>query len=440
MINADLCPLKGRSVFCLVLFKIFDVISNFLKNRKKSCISIFCQEVFKMKKSLLTIICIIFICLAAAVYIIISNSSNNITKAQGDPAKDLAKERLLLGDGRDEEAIELLKKVINENPGTPYEAGARFELAGIYGFMKKDGAKMVNEYEKVARDFAGTRYGLRAKAYLINSYYLKEGLLQTWIEKANDLIVENGGVSINKILSSPEMNSDEWWDKIHALNPELRDTFIPDMYREIADTLEDPEINRGDQRIKIIIFIRTYFPKYKGSWEQIDALRQSVVHKWKLYTEESRKCWTKDIAPPEICVISPRENLTTGNRRPKIMVKLSDGDLSQKQVDLSDTVFTLDDQDITTKMKVRIHLNTCGKVKHDLETIWLEYKPDAPLAPGKHTVYIKAMDSKDQASEKTWTFTVKEHSQGNDDKDKDKDKNDDKNDDNDNCKNSDKKN
>ena len=159
--------------------------------------------------------------------------------------------------------------------------------------------------------------------------------------------------------------------------------------------------------LKLAIFVRNKFPKFtlENTMTSI-KFDTGIITQLYFYGVE-------DTLPPEIRGISTHDGLTIGNRQPKIEFELTDGDVTQNQVDLRKLVFTLDGNDLTDDMQVRSHINTSGKYdkkdprKHTFERLRIWYVPPAPLSPGKHTVYIKAVDSADNASEKAWSFTVK---------------------------------
>jgi len=75
-------------------------------------------------------------------------------------------------------------------------------------------------------------------------------------------------------------------------------------------------------------------------------------------------------------------------------------------VDLSKLQFTLDGQDLTDKMKIKSVIDTSAKPGVPFETLDISYTPEQPLAPGPHTVYVKAVDTDDKVRRRTWTFQI----------------------------------
>jgi hypothetical protein len=366
-------------------------------------------------KKLIPIIAII---ISIAILLTISLSNNRPIKAESDPQKDLDNERVLLGDGRVDESIQLLQKVIRENPGSNYEADARFELAGIYGWMKHDGDKMINEYETIIRNFPNTAYEFSAKSYLVFVRYRKKSSFNTWIEQQNNLIVSYGGINVNDILKYSGKYRQDWADKIKSIPVQYRNDVIPDAYNDITDLLEGPELKRKDDALKILMFLRTYFPRSEAVRESIKDIQVSIQDNIDI---NIRVNFPDDTTPPQIRAITPHSGLSIGEDRPKIEIELTDGDISQAQVDLTKTFFTLDGQDLTDIMEVDSNINKCARLGPDFETIRLKYRPEKPLSPGCHTVYVKAVDFQKKVSEKTWTFTVKkQHSCNSEDKKPDK--------------------
>lgn len=346
--------------------------------------------------------------------------------SSSDPETDFNKAKVLLGDGRIDASISLLEKIIQENPGTDIAAECHFELAGIYGFMKRDSAKMLQEYQIVTDEKKGTPYSFEAEAYLVNCRYLNKDTFDEWLKEMNALLIKSGGVSIYDIFKSHNTKSNDyqnecdddrdkcdnisntqqekWWETISSLSPEYRDSVIPAQYARVAGMLNGKDSCGYSNALKLHIFVRTFFPRYKGSGEEIESIKEMIYMEKKLV---NRSHFQPDTKPPVINEITPHENHTIFNKKPKIEVELYDGDISQRQIDLSKVVFTLDGLDITDKMKVESHINTSGKLGIIFEKIRLKYYPPSPLFPGKHTVYIKSSDLKDQATEKDWNFITR---------------------------------
>lgn len=330
-------------------------------------------------KNNIKLIIIVLVSLLCLIYIINSYGTGGKTLAQGNPANDFARVNDLYGDSRVDEAIALLEKIINENPGTRYEALARISLANIYAQAKRDGIKMMEQFEIVARDFKGTSYGMQADMFIIDQKYLKEGSFNTWLSKTNEALVRYGGVDVYEILKSSDDDNyrDSWFEKIKAINPEFREVAFPATYADIAGRLNNVGVERFDDEIKMYHFVRIYFPKYFENWKSINYIYDLLLDKrgikdWNTWNDFVSK-FPDDVMPPTIRPIAPHDGLTIGETMPKLEVELYDGDISQKQVDLFKTEFTLDGQDLTDKMKVRSQINKSMQLGTVFEKIRLEY-------------------------------------------------------------------
>jgi hypothetical protein len=360
------------------------------------------------------------------VIILVSVQLATLTKnafSSQNPEEDYDLAISFLSDGRIDAAITMLEKITLENPGTKIAAACHFELAGIYGFRKGDVNRMLQEYQTVAQEYSGTPMGVEAELYLINCNYLKEGdPFDGWLQKVNELIVKQGGISVYDIMSAHDINKDKWWNKIFALSPESRNSTVPLLYSEVEGRLPHRKKEDAEKSIQVKLFIRTYFPRYKGNYDCITSIRDTL-----LLMHHITDCsyFPHEKFPPSIRLISPEEERCTGGEHCyKIIVELDDGDISQFQIDLSKLVFTMDEEDLIDKMRVSSTINQSCRVctdghghhKHDrcddnddttFEKIRLEYQTSAALTKGSHTIYVKAMDVVNNTTEKNWTFHVR---------------------------------
>lgn len=355
-----------------------------------------------MKSRIVVGVLILIVALVIMAYLCVSKQP---ALSSEDPEKEYKKAVIYVEHGRYDKAIATFKKIIQENPGTDIAAMCHFELAGLYGFRLGDGAKMLQEYQTVASQYNGTKNGYLAESYLIDCQYRKNAAeyFNMWLQKKSDLIVKYGGISVFDILKSNEVNNHEWQDKMQTIPKEYGDLVIPDEYRDIANNLSDMTVQRLDDSLKLHMFVRIYFPRFVGSAKEIDAINTLVMRLKKVDTSN----FPSDKTPPTIRPIAPRKDNSIGDTHPKIEVELEDGDISQTQVDLSKLIFTLDGEDLTNKMTVSSQINTSGQLGPVFEKIRIEYRPTIALAPGEHSVYVKAANAKGQSSEKTWCFIVK---------------------------------
>jgi len=136
---------------------------------------------------------------------------------------------------------------------------------------------------------------------------------------------------------------------------------------------------------------------------QIGDLRNYVIFKENI---TNYSIYPKDTPPPKTRIITPPEGSSLKEKQPKIEFELKSGDICGPQVDLPLLQFTLDGQDLTEKMKIKSTLDTSAKPGVPFETLNIHYTPTQLLAPGAHTVYVKAVDTDGKVCRRTWTFQV----------------------------------
>lgn len=321
-----------------------------------------------------------------------TSSSQNAFDETLEPTLELEEALQLKLAGFYDEALQKYRKIAVENPGKAIAAESQQEIADIYR-LKSDKVAAISENQDIINKYPGTAYWETAKINIIGLSCSKASF-DTWVEQSAGFIQEMGGISIADLLHD---NADKF--DINNVQPGLRN-ILGDTYATAAGILDHSE--RYDDALRIAVFVRENFPKVKC--DVSDAIKEIVLDKKNLY---DRTNFPDDATPPAIRPIAPREDNTIGDTMPKIEVELSDGDISQYQVDLLSLEFTLDGEDLTDKITARTTINTSGELGPEFEKLRIEYQPATALASGKHTVYVKVSDNGEQAAEKTWSFTVK---------------------------------
>jgi hypothetical protein len=351
--------------------------------------------------------------------------------------------------GEYEKAIQKYREVQLANPGTKIAIRCQQRIAPLYVEMGKK-EEALQECRDIINNYPGTSAVFGAKGRIIDISYIGTDF-NTWLQKSDELIIEYGGISYKEILRG---NID--FDSRTRIPQYLRQN-IANSYSVIASCISDQrflskEKRRYDDSIKIYQFIRENFPDY-----EVDVTELMLYSIYDKNDMIDRTYFPEDNKPPTIRPIAPHECLEIGEDKQKIEVELEDGDISQYQVNIHKTIFTLDGNDLTKDMKVKSTINTnvricstpenphnsncreprCGhsayKEGPTFEKLRLTYylpcghptikvhghSQDHPpcshcghrhctsLSPGWHTVYIKAFDNGGRASEKTWRFFVK---------------------------------
>jgi len=186
---------------------------------------------------------------------------------------------------------------------------------------------------------------------------------------------------------------------ISQVAPQYR-LVLAEFYNGIAVVFDSKE--QFENAIRLWVFTREYFPSF-DRYPVADSLTESVL-KLRNFTDYS--IYSKDTPPPKIRVVVPSEGSAINNDQPRIEFELKSGDIRGPRVDLSELQFTLDGQDLTEKMKIKSAIDTSAKPRVPFETLNIYYTPEQPLAPGTHTVYVKAVDTGGKVRQRTWTFQV----------------------------------
>lgn len=297
-------------------------------------------------------------------------------------------------------AIEEFRKVVNMYPGTPLAAESQYIIALLYCKLGKR-QEDIQELQSIIQRYPGTKYWLRARGALIDLTYLKDSPT-IWVEETNKLILEIGGKSVFQILNLKEDDETEKAKiDLSKVKPQFR-LILAHMYSDIASTFE--EQNKRDEAIKLYIFVRENFPKFTVI-NIVDQIARIILESKGILDPSY---FPSDFTPPVIEPIAPRENLSIGDKRPKIEFLTYDGDISQFQVNLSQIEFTLDGIDLTEKIKVKTSINRSAQIGPVFEKIRITHKPEKNLSSGAHTVFVKVPDWSGKTSAKTWSFTIKE--------------------------------
>ncbi|MCD4782600.1 MAG: hypothetical protein K8T10_02090 [Candidatus Eremiobacteraeota bacterium] len=341
------------------------------------------------------------------IYLPANAEDANPMPLKGDPVFDKA--TFYNENSQWDRAIEEYRKVIDTYPGTELEATARFAIIDCYcrkgNLDESERHALLNEYQVIIDRFPDTRYSFVARLELISRGDPQDPqCYDAWLHGVDELILELGGKSIFKIIRKKRDEDDEDSEKgfhVSSVVPKYRND-LANLYMNIAtDFISTFKDNKNGFRI--LRFVRESFPKFTWSCP-LEHIKEYLI--WKHRPIDWSK-YKKDKFPPKIYSVHPRNNQRIGNRKPKIKVKLTDGDIAQMQVDLSKTEFKLDGKDITDKMTVKSHIKMTVKPGKIFEKIILEYRPDEKLSKGKHTIYIKAYDNGNRYLEKSWSFYVK---------------------------------
>lgn len=119
--------------------------------------------------------------------------------------------------------------------------------------------------------------------------------------------------------------------------------------------------------------------------------------------------------PLEAPVITPKSPKPGQNKgpRPWIRFQTTNGEWRQRQVDVGRLEFTLDGQDMTSKMRVRSKVDRKLRDGKVYERLTFSVRPETPLSAGLHTVSVVAYpnghteeDPANLIARQTWTFTV----------------------------------
>ena len=292
------------------------------------------------------------------------------------------------GFGNQEKAKKELKRISTTYRGTKYGACALFLLSSD----KKIDPVLRRRYEKrLNQEYPDSRYVFTLKFLKIYDSPINRKSLN----HLNKILAQVNGPDIFRVLEG----------KAHNFNPES----IKSQYREdvchvmecLASKLREIDSNKA---FDVYLFLRNKFPCY--SCDNIEMEMRSLVLQSKGLSI-GEVAYTERIPP----VIHLPENGDTNDRH-TIHFLITDGDVSQSQVDLSNMVFTVNGTDVTRQMKVSSKIDRSGHIdpknpnKIPFERIRISYRPNKELSQGVHRVYVRVLDGTGNQTEKRWVINV----------------------------------
>ncbi len=291
------------------------------------------------------------------------------------------------GFGNYDKAYGELTRISKLHQGTEYGACALFLLSTDDSLAP---AEQQHYGKALLSQYPDSRYSFALKANrAVNGTLSRHSL-----NELNQLLYEVGGPDLFSIMEN-------CWHDYNA------DDILPQYREEVSHLIKYlatrfSKIDR-DTAINFYLFLRNKFPLYsKGSIEM--KMRSLVLQNNGLslgdvaYTERN---------PPIIKV--ENEGLFSGKG---ISFTVTDGDISQSQVDLSRLVFTVNGMDVTQGITVRSEIDRSARFdlndpcRIPFEILRITLQPSWELEPGVHAVYVRVQDGTGNRAEKSWAVNV----------------------------------
>ncbi len=304
-----------------------------------------------------------------------------------------------LWDGDFPGAVGNLESISRDFPNSQLDAAAQLELAFVYSQVLVDPPKARQLNSQVATRFPDLLEGYVAATNLLNIGLLVDGRpFAEYLSGLNGLVDRAGGGSLAGIRSGRRLPS----RALANLPIETQRHILGGLYVEAAGRLaRRPSPEAGPQLTQEAINVWTYardaYPELYGG-EVTRAIRQEIV------LQSGQTGASTDSTRPSITKIKPERRV---GPRSDVVVKLNDGDFTQSQVDLSSLSLLVDG--IEVKSAVSVFTKTARKAKPGKAFMKtkLRYKAPQAFSAGSHTVLIKVSDLAGNATEKSWSFTVK---------------------------------
>ncbi|MEW6283831.1 MAG: hypothetical protein AB1758_34785, partial [Candidatus Eremiobacterota bacterium] len=292
----------------------------------------------------------------------------------GDPVFEKV---YLLGElGRFGEAIAECRRIALEHPGTELEATARCRMAR---YMRSDRVGMQDqsraEFEAIARRFPGSKYWLDAALRLADTEAEESAVL-----------VQVGGVPLEAVRSGQVRH--------------IREDRIPVQYRDyVFETYYGNGLISEDttEMLRFLQFARASFPETDGS-----DITGTLMEKFLTMDQLNNQRF--DDTPPVVQIGSPSPDAPVSPGGAGLDLTAYGGDLLASQVDLANSKVYLDGQAVpVTSWEVDSQIDPHGPI---FELLRIRYQPPQPLTPGPHAYRVVVVDTWEQVTERTVSFTV----------------------------------
>jgi len=297
-----------------------------------------------------------------------------------------------LSSWNEEKALEELQNIVEQYPGTSYAANAQLFKIELYEEYFSDYTKTIQEYQSILQSYPDTPYCLIARKELLIEQNFND--FQDYLIALDRIITEVNGESIFDILQGNSVNFNA-----NQIPLQYRDV-VARFYNQVATSYEYG--NNFANAARLYVFIRQNFPGCTRFG--VEESLPSCVLSFRGITDTSK--YPKDKYPPLITPIIPFPGMMTYNPQPLIIFTLIDGDICSNLVNLSKLKFTLDGNDVTSKMKISSLHNYSALPWVPFEKFIISYKPETPLAVGRHTVFVEARDYGGYTSRFKWCFTI----------------------------------
>jgi hypothetical protein len=338
------------------------------------------------------------------------------------PSPEFTDYKVLIDQGRIDDAVALLEGVAQANRGTTRGAVALMTVAGLYqDGGPEDWPKAMDIYRKVEAQYPNSGFEIGAKENELE-ITIPFDQHQAWLLKADQLAQSYGGPAIEDVLRGDRQKLAQ---RVRSLPVEFQQCGLPQLYLSMHDRII--QLKRVDDGIAIARFLQASFLSSELTGDFTHALRDDLVQKkygrWPGFTNSDGP-----VENPVITPKSPQPDHTSGPR-PKIRLEITAGDFLQPQVDMSKLALTLDGQDLRPGMAVASKIDRSIKQGDIFERLRISVRPSAPLTRGSHTVSVMAqVNGYDHGgpgvSRITWSFIVASD-KDNDDDDKPDDDDDD---------------
>ncbi len=219
--------------------------------------------------------------------------------------------------------------------------------------------------------FPQTQYWVEAKIELIK---LDVSDPQQIEEEVNRIASDITGVSHQSVLAGERPR----------VSPELRALYPMRFWNELSMIY----MNSAPANLYMAEFVRSTFLSTKRTYPLSFIL-------------DSAPTWEE--TPPNVEIVFPSEGQLLSPNEVRLQVRANGGSIREIPIELGETIVQLDGVDIFDRTSIDSRLSLEDPV---FERLTFDYAPDAPLAEGSHTFYVRVERNPQLATERTVTFLV----------------------------------
>ncbi len=278
-------------------------------------------------------------------------------------------------DGDLEKALQIFRKISQENPRTTVGAVATGQVAQ----WTESAAEKQAMLEKMAKEYIGSRFEIKGRLALLGRQGLNEDNYLTAVDR---LAQSYGGPSLREIFTQKH---GKLVGKVERLPYEIQ------VGLSLAYNIQHQEYSfRGLGRancFRLAHFSREAFPFMGITNENLGNIETDYMLT-RFGKRISPRNYQDPWISPTIRLLAPRNSIK--GPRPKIQFTVTVAPWPSGSIDLKQMVCTLDGEDIRKQLDVKSDLDEKARGDRPLEILTFTYSPASNLSPGQHLLRIQA--------------------------------------------------